>query len=826
VLESLPQSLDEHYERILLSIDELYHNFVKKVFQWLSFSSRPMHFRKLVELSTLDSELKPFAIRGQVMDLSDLTIICSTLVTLTKAPHIKYSQHQEMDQYLELAHSSVKAYLVSPRIMHSKASIYGMTERSAHASIAEDCITYLFQLDQFEKLDNHILKQYPLAKYSTQFWHRHAQIASQLGHMDQLQLLIFKLLASNRVFRHMLRIFNRLRDTFTTDFNTDDLNPLFYAAWFGLVEPVKLILRSVTKADEKMIDIYSSAFVAAAERGHLAVIQMLLKKSADIEYKKSSWSATALERAASKGHEAVVSLLLANGADPNNRGHGGSPLLKAALSGHQTIVKTLLDHGADMNIGDTILPRTPLEAAVLRGFEDIVSLLLEHSAALHTDGDSIRRALDNAAEFGPIGSVKMLLQAGGVITDTTLAAAATSGNQEIVELLIRNLEEAGSTLSDHHNGSSLIEAAEYCHEALVRLLLEKGVDVNEVAANRMEERMTALQAAARNGWESIVLLLLDNGANIDATSSGCGSALQTASLNGHTGVVKLLVKRNASLTLSDVTFGGVLQAAAWSGNTDILRLLLDHGACINAVDSVHGTALQTAAWRGMKDAAQLLIKHGANINSLNNLLGNALQAAAWRGHSDIIELLLENGANVNADSGPQGTALQAAASNGRSSWSRLFYEEGDWANQERIEDLLMLEAAKFRLWMTDDMGVFEDCVLSADCSEHIVEMLLENGADVHAKSGPFGCVLQAAAAAGDNEAVIKLLLDRGPSIKRQDGPHGSAFHAAKKFGHDRVLALLLEHQKRGPESGDQMDKVLELRQNETNNERREERQEV
>jgi Ankyrin repeats (3 copies) len=146
---------------------------------------------------------------------------------------------------------------------------------------------------------------------------------------------------------------------------------------------------------------------------------------------------------------------------------------------------------------------------------------------------------------------------------------------------------------------------------------------------------------------------------------------------------------------------------------------------------------------------------------------------------------------------------------------RLFYEGGDWANQERIENLLMLEAAKFRLWMTDDMGILDENILWADCIEHIVEMLLENGADVHAKSGPFGCALQAAAAAGDNEAAIKLLLERGASIRRQDGPHGSAFHAAKKFGHDRVLALLLEHQKRRPESGDQMDGVLELRQNES-----------
>lgn len=57
----------------------------------------------------------------------------------------------------------------------------------------------------------------------------------------------------------------------------------------------------------------------------------------------------------------------------------------------------------------------------------------------------------------------------------------------------------------------LLWAAKNRHEAVVRLLLEKGADVDEQDLNRQ----TPLLWAAKNGHETIVKLLLEKGADVD-----------------------------------------------------------------------------------------------------------------------------------------------------------------------------------------------------------------------------------------------------------------------------------------------------------------------
>jgi ankyrin repeat protein len=48
----------------------------------------------------------------------------------------------------------------------------------------------------------------------------------------------------------------------------------------------------------------------AAEKGHEAVVRLLLEAKADVDAKIESYGETALQLAAEEGHEAVVRLLL------------------------------------------------------------------------------------------------------------------------------------------------------------------------------------------------------------------------------------------------------------------------------------------------------------------------------------------------------------------------------------------------------------------------------------------------------------------------------------------------------------------------------------
>jgi ankyrin repeat protein len=82
-------------------------------------------------------------------------------------------------------------------------------------------------------------------------------------------------------------------------------------------------------------------------------------------------------------------------------------------------------------------------------------------------------------------------------------------------------------------------------------------------------------------------------------------------------------------------------------------------------------------------------------------------------------------------------------------------------------------------------------VASAKGYEQVVEMLLNRGADVNVQGGYFGNALQAASAR-DHEQVVEMLLDRGADVNAQGGYYGNALQAASARNHEQVVEMLLD----------------------------------
>lgn len=69
-------------------------------------------------------------------------------------------------------------------------------------------------------------------------------------------------------------------------------------------------------------------------------------------------------------------------------------------------------------------------------------------------------------------------------------------------------------------------------------LLEVGADVNNlIDSPAPDHAQLALQTASRRGHKKVVQLLLDRGANVNATGRPDGSALQAAAYWGHKEVI-------------------------------------------------------------------------------------------------------------------------------------------------------------------------------------------------------------------------------------------------------------------------------------------------
>ncbi|USP74081.1 Arp, Ankyrin repeat protein [Curvularia clavata] len=73
----------------------------------------------------------------------------------------------------------------------------------------------------------------------------------------------------------------------------------------------------------------------------------------------------------------------------------------------------------------------------------------------------------------------------------------------------------------------------------------------------------------------------------------------------------------------------------------------------------------------------------------------------------------------------------------------------------------------------------------------LVKLLVDNGADVNAQSGPYGNALPAASEGG-HEQVVKMLLDAGADVNAQGGFYGNALSAASGIGHEQVAKILLD----------------------------------
>jgi hypothetical protein len=121
----------------------------------------------------------------------------------------------------------------------------------------------------------------------------------------------------------------------------------------------------------------------------------------------------------------------------------------------------------------------------------------------------------------------------------------------------------------------LLCAAEDGYEDIVRLFLDYGADVNAKWDGK-----SALAWAIEKGHVATVKILLGRGASVDTTWDG-KSALAWAIEKGHVATVKILLGRGASV---DTTWGGK-SALAWAikgGNLDIEAALVHAGADFDA----------------------------------------------------------------------------------------------------------------------------------------------------------------------------------------------------------------------------------------------------
>ncbi|KAE8395610.1 ankyrin repeat-containing domain protein [Aspergillus alliaceus] len=278
--------------------------------------------------------------------------------------------------------------------------------------------------------------------------------------------------------------------------------------------------------------------------------------------------------------------------------------------------------------------------------------------------------------------------------------AATGGSAEVIKLLLRR----GVTPNVR---GVMRAAAENGYEDVIRILVANGGDVN---AGCYEDEGNALQTAAIKGNESLILCLLELGADPNRVAGELGSVLHIAAVNGDESITRLLLENGADPNTKGGMYGFALQAAVEEGHENIIKMLLDNGADVNLEGGPYGNAFQAAVENGDQDIVELLLAHGANINTMiGGEKYTALQEVARRGLEAMVEFLIDRGANMDSRQRNGQTALHQAAKEGQAGVVALLVQKGanpnirdqrgfaalDWAKKKNFTEVArVLEAAR------------------------------------------------------------------------------------------------------------------------------------
>ncbi|KAF8469399.1 hypothetical protein DFH94DRAFT_656891, partial [Russula ochroleuca] len=178
ILEELPETLDETYERVLREINKANRDHARRLLQFLTVALRPLRVEELAEVLAIDFDAP--ADRGIPQSNPNwrwtdhhqaVLSTCSSLIAIVDDGGY---------QVVQFSHFSVKEYLTSDRLARSSTDVsrYHILLEPAHTILAQACLGVLLRLD-----DHVDVGDIPLVEYAAENWIDHARFENVSSHI-------------------------------------------------------------------------------------------------------------------------------------------------------------------------------------------------------------------------------------------------------------------------------------------------------------------------------------------------------------------------------------------------------------------------------------------------------------------------------------------------------------------------------------------------------------------------------------------------------------------------------------------------------------------
>ncbi len=511
-----------------------------------------------------------------------------------------------------------------------------------------------------------------------------------------------------------------------TQVTTEDVWRTFVAARAGDLAEVKSF---VAKAPAlALVEYnYTPPIHFAVREGHVALVEFLLDRGADLAYRSYPFSDSLLMMAEDREHDDVATLLRQRLSRHFALSSGTKVIIDDAGAGDAGRVQAELSRDPNLARVSNETGDTALHHAAHNGHLDLVHTLLAAGAnpdAIRGDGyRPIHLALmpnwlmGVPRERGEAIAGELLARGARY----TMFIAALRGDREFIrDALRRDRSLANEEDTNHHRPISA--AARRNDVALALLLLDHGADPN--LPEEGAPRGHALWIAVHNRYRELARLLVERGADPDGMVESSGTPMMRAEkdpelsalLKAHGGkahrgpreelehligeqryadVERMVREQPALIHDEEASWGdGILAGPAHGGDHEMIALLMRLGARVPPVskwapyyyfkheataefllqqgmDPNHMnwhrlTLLHHMAAEGELRKAQLLIAHGADIDAVDEeYRSTPLGLAARRGQRELVSLLLERGADPDLAGTPWARPLAWARKKGQ-----------------------------------------------------------------------------------------------------------------------------------------------------------------
>jgi ankyrin repeat protein len=452
--------------------------------------------------------------------------------------------------------------------------------------------------------------------------------------------------------------------------STDEsgLTALHYAAKRGNVHIVRHLLDH--EADINAVTSTSTtALHLACISGHKDVVALLASRGANLKLADSAADMSLLQIALWNRDVDIATHLLDKGVSPNELFPNGQGPLHSAIWSSK-MVQILISKGADPN-----LPQkrnwTPLQMAAAYGELESITALIEAGADISgepTVNEGMYSPLQMAIANECLDAARLLLHKGAAVDQktqgglTALLIAVRMKSLEAVNFLL----DAGASLQCvwEHTQQSLFDfVADGSEAEIAQLLVRHGCFRIQNLTSTAQER----EAPAGSRDENSLAILAYDG---DLAAVGnwlvkhrgsiapniLGEALHAASARGHVDVVMLLLENRAQVNLRDINGRTALHHATRHLHYDVADGLVERGASISLEDVIGSTPIDLAVVHGMQSVG-FIRKHmdnfTLNISRRPSLLATTPNQAAnftvmgarkaisgaWAGHYECLSWL-------------------------------------------------------------------------------------------------------------------------------------------------------------------------------------------